>query len=418
MRHVVPPNTNRLLPLVVVLVHLDGTLRLLRIDVEIFGPLEVLLLLGHTPLLFIHARDGDRIVRRRNTHRIVPLVLMRVHVDGFLWFVGLDELFFGPLEVAFIFERQSELIMDVRKLVLTSLRSDVKGLRKLSVLNRILHGKLSEASLGKEFEPGVASDRNGEVKCSLFVFYHATFLLRDSQSVLPHLLLSVHVHCRLPLLRCQIVLFRSTEVALPLELHAELMMRILEGFLAILGHEIDHLVILSVFLIHVDGEVDFLHLDVKLGRVLEFPPGLELLRVRHVQLLNDVFAQIGQSDRMGLIPQRLLEIHAHRIDVEASLHIVAFGKIEFPLAAVVLGDSFEIGLSKLFVDVVETLHSLLPLLGPNRSVDRLHILTSFNVVGACRIHLILASQIVAPLLLKLHYTGREHSAAEVHSLAK
>ena len=97
-------NSKSLTKHLVLLIHGDGLLRLFSSQEALLSLGEVVLLLVRLSLLKLNTSYTLRMVLTSNLDGRVPVSLMLVHVDGFLRLVGLDELFLSFLEPVVIFK--------------------------------------------------------------------------------------------------------------------------------------------------------------------------------------------------------------------------------------------------------------------------------------------------------------------------
>lgn len=80
------------------LIHADRFLRFLRSQVALLRLGEVILLLVRLGLLELDTGDAFWVVLAGNLDGRVPVSLVLVHVDGFLWLVSFNELLLGLFE--------------------------------------------------------------------------------------------------------------------------------------------------------------------------------------------------------------------------------------------------------------------------------------------------------------------------------
>ena len=101
----------------ILLVHRDCLFRLFGSQVALFSLCEVILLLVGFGLFELDADDTLRVVLASDLDSRVPVSLMLIHIDGLLWLIGLNELFFSFFEPVVILEMKGELQMNIWELV-------------------------------------------------------------------------------------------------------------------------------------------------------------------------------------------------------------------------------------------------------------------------------------------------------------
>ena len=101
----------------ILLVHRDCLFRFFGGQVALFSLGEVILLLVRFGLFELGADDTFRVVLSSDLDSRVPVSLMLIHIDGFLWLIGLDKLFFSFFEPVVILEMKGELQMNIWELV-------------------------------------------------------------------------------------------------------------------------------------------------------------------------------------------------------------------------------------------------------------------------------------------------------------
>mmetsp|Transcript_68183 Transcript_68183/g.142092 ORF Transcript_68183/g.142092 Transcript_68183/m.142092 type:complete len:539 (-) Transcript_68183:434-2050(-) len=189
--------------------------------------------------------------------------------------------------------------------------------------------------------------------------------------------------------------------------------RLRQQVFAVLRDEADHVVVVPVLLVHVDGEVGLLDHEVQLLGLLQLPRTLQPLRLRHVYLRHLLGGHVSDGNLVCLVPLVCSRVHLDSLlaggglDVVPLRLLVVFGLLE------VLRDDLEEALRHLGLLHVDDLDGLAPLARLDGRLDRLHVLPRLDVVVDRRVQLLLALQPHPPLVLQLHHLVRKLAAREL-----
>mmetsp|Transcript_18210 Transcript_18210/g.45957 ORF Transcript_18210/g.45957 Transcript_18210/m.45957 type:complete len:651 (-) Transcript_18210:1778-3730(-) len=342
---------------------------------------------------------------------------MEVHVDGLLGLLGVDKLALCLLESPLVLEKHGVLEVNLWELALHRRARELEGLVKRAALRGVVNGLLDEPKLVEQLRPGLAPEGHCPRVGHLLGGVDAAVRLGHADGVVPVVVRAVHVDGRLPVLRLHVVPLRLLELVLALELLRQVQVRLREEVLAVLRHEPDHVVIVPVLLVHVDGEVGLRHHQVELLRLLDPPRGLELLRLRHVELPHLVLGHVGRGDLVRLVPLVVPAVH-----LDGALGLPRPQPVPLRLVKVlgvlkVLRNHLVEALRHVLLLRVDNLHRLGPLLGLDRRLDRLDVLARLDKVVDGRVQLLLLHQVHAPVVLERHHLAGELPAGEVDSPA-
>ena len=180
------------------LIHVDCLFWLLGIDIGLLclwevPPLEVELSLVEEDL--VHALG---VVLPGNRECRVPVLLVLVHVDGLLRLVGLDEFLLSLFEPILVLKVQGVLEMDLWELVFGVVRGEPEGVLESLLVSLEIDGSLDEAILNEELGAFLSFHILRDLDRDLSKLLGVAISLRDSQGVLPHLMGAIHVDCNLP----------------------------------------------------------------------------------------------------------------------------------------------------------------------------------------------------------------------------
>mmetsp|Transcript_5344 Transcript_5344/g.9245 ORF Transcript_5344/g.9245 Transcript_5344/m.9245 type:complete len:436 (-) Transcript_5344:2013-3320(-) len=222
-------------------IRLHGQFGLASLDEEVLSCLHVVLIhqiLGVMHHDIVHAL---RLVGLCHPHGRHPITLVDVHINGFFRLFRLDELLLSQLELLIIFQGQGLFEVDVRQFVLRREVGQFEGVLEVAMLHRIVDGNFNETVLRQQlrtrlgtvlFERGVGLRQDNLLKGLL-----AAVHLGHSLGILPLLQLSIHRHGAGPHLRLNVVMLGLFQVALHLVLLRDVLVGIVQEFLAILGHQ-------------------------------------------------------------------------------------------------------------------------------------------------------------------------------------
>jgi len=151
--------------------------------------------LGLVQEYLIHAL---RMVLSCHRESRMPVLLVLVHVDCLLGLVRLDELLLSLFESILILKVQGVLEMNLRKLVLGVVVGKSEGVVKSLLIGLEVHGGFDQTILNEELSSLLAFHVLGNLDSDLSKLLGVTIGFGDSQSVLPHFVGPIHVDTNLP----------------------------------------------------------------------------------------------------------------------------------------------------------------------------------------------------------------------------
>ena len=124
-------------------VHLNSPLGVLSIQVALFSLAIVAAFEVEFGLVHEYLGDAFRVELPCDLEGGVPVLLVLVHVDGLLGLVGLDELLLCFLESVLILQMKRILKVDFRKLIFGMRVSQCEGLIELILIGFKIDGSLN-----------------------------------------------------------------------------------------------------------------------------------------------------------------------------------------------------------------------------------------------------------------------------------
>jgi hypothetical protein len=149
-----------------VLIHVDCFVWFFSIDVGLLGFSIVSSLKVEFGLVKENLCNTLWVVLSGHLKSRVPILLVLIHVDGFLWLVGLNEFILSLLESLLIFQVKSILKVHLWKLVLSMVVGKFEGFVILLLVSFEVNCSFNESVLDKElgsfFSTHVLSNLNGD----------------------------------------------------------------------------------------------------------------------------------------------------------------------------------------------------------------------------------------------------------------
>lgn len=124
----------------------------------------------------------------------MPVLLVFIHVDGFLRFVSLDELFFSFFVSVLIFEMESVLQVNLRHLVFCVVFCKSECSFKSLLVGFKVNGCLDETILNQELSSFLGSHVFSNLNCNFSKLFLGSVGLCNSEGFFPHVLSTVHVY--------------------------------------------------------------------------------------------------------------------------------------------------------------------------------------------------------------------------------
>mmetsp|Transcript_19212 Transcript_19212/g.26022 ORF Transcript_19212/g.26022 Transcript_19212/m.26022 type:complete len:291 (-) Transcript_19212:2899-3771(-) len=290
MRGVLLSDAQGLTVHLVLLIHSDGLLGLLGSEVALLGLREVVLLHVRVSLLELHSRHALRVVLAGHLDGRVPVALVLIHVDGFLGLVGLNELLLGLLEAVVVLKVESVLQVHVRELVASMVLGKLEGVVEALLVSLEVDGSLDQTVLDQELGAALGAHSLSDLDGDLAELFLGTVGLGDAESLVPEVVSAIHVDGVGPGATLDVVVLGLLEVALHLERLGKVVVRVLEQVSAELDHESDHVVEHLRLFVHVDGEIGLTRRQIHLLSLLVVTLSLEFLRLSH---LNRAILALG-----------------------------------------------------------------------------------------------------------------------------
>mmetsp|Transcript_8238 Transcript_8238/g.24424 ORF Transcript_8238/g.24424 Transcript_8238/m.24424 type:complete len:646 (-) Transcript_8238:1922-3859(-) len=405
--------SNRLVDLPLRRICLHGHLRLPGLQEKLLRLRQVVLVDAILALVHEDLLDPFPVVRLGHAHRGRPVALVDVHVDGLLRLRRLDELFLGESVVLVVLQCQCLLQVDVRHLVLGRLTGELESVLEVAVLDGVVDGDLHQAVLRQEHRARLRAlvlDQAVRLRKHNFLERRlAAMDLGDMLRFLPLLQAAVHAHGAGPHLGLHEIMLCLLEVPLKLVLLRDVLICVVEQLLAVFGNEPQHLLVLLTLLVHVDGKVEIIDHEVHLLGFDQLALLLQALRKRDVQLLPDLSAQVRLGHLVRLLELRCVDVHLDGTLGAARLDEGPLGLVVLPQLRIVRGQLLVRGQRELRFcgssgdscnRCVEQLLGLVPLLGSHRGFDGLRLRAGLDVMVDRGVHLPLRGQPITALLLE------------------
>mmetsp|Transcript_142881 Transcript_142881/g.347109 ORF Transcript_142881/g.347109 Transcript_142881/m.347109 type:complete len:208 (+) Transcript_142881:2047-2670(+) len=199
----------------------------------------------------------------------------------------------------------------------------------------------------------------------------ASVELCHAERLVPHVVLAVHVHGRLPLAGFGVVVLCFLQVALHLELLGQVKVRVLQQILAVCSNQADHLVVLAGLLVHVDGQVGLVHSQVQALGLLELVLTLQLVRLLGVQAGHLRLAHAAHGHIVRCVPPASQRVHLDGSLGRPRLDVEALSLLQVSSLMIMAGNALVERMRRLRVTqgVLDKLHSLGELAGVKSGVD-------------------------------------------------
>lgn len=175
------------------LIHVDGFLSFFGVDEALLSLDKVASVKLELGLVQENLVDGLWVVLTGNLQGRVPILLVLVHVDGLLGLVSFDELLLGFLESILILKVKSILQVNLWHLILSVMFSQVKGLLESLLVSFEVNSSLNKTILDKELCTLLSAHVLGNLDSDLTELLLGSVGLCHSKSFLPQVTSSVHV---------------------------------------------------------------------------------------------------------------------------------------------------------------------------------------------------------------------------------
>mmetsp|Transcript_41810 Transcript_41810/g.48309 ORF Transcript_41810/g.48309 Transcript_41810/m.48309 type:complete len:299 (+) Transcript_41810:600-1496(+) len=222
---------------------IDGGLRIFGVDETSFGLCKVSSVEEELGLVQKHALDALWVVLPGNLQSGVPILAVLVHSNSFGWLVGLDELLFSLFVSLLVFKEQSVFQVHVWKLVLRVKIRESERFIKVVLVCFELNRRVDESILDEEGPSAFSSHIVSDFDSNVFDVLLVSMSLGHSDSLVPHLVNSVHVDRASPVASFDIVMFSLFEVPIGFAFLGKMDMSVFQQILSVLGHKLDHLVV-------------------------------------------------------------------------------------------------------------------------------------------------------------------------------
>ncbi len=192
------------------------------------------------------------------------------------------------------------------------------------------------------------------------------------------------------------MVFGHFKVSLSLEFLTYSLMGVFQKILAIFSDKSYHIVILTRFFIHLDGQIGFFHSQVKFFCVFKAALELLFLSLFYIKIDDFIIGEIVLRDLKSQIPLVCQNIHLKCFYGHPGLHEVLFGQVLLSYLRIVLGNLSEKRPGYFRGLPLQQLNSLTPLPGWNRGFHCFLKSPCFDVVVNCIFRLLLANEPVPP----------------------
>mmetsp|Transcript_2861 Transcript_2861/g.6483 ORF Transcript_2861/g.6483 Transcript_2861/m.6483 type:complete len:327 (-) Transcript_2861:2634-3614(-) len=291
---------------------------------------------------------------------------------------------------------------------------ELEGLLKCPTLRRIIDRLLNKPKLVEQLRPRLPPERDCPGVGNLFRGIDPPVRLGYPDGVIPVVVCAVHVDCRLPILSLDVVPLCLLELVLTLKLLRKVKVRLRQQVLAVLGYEANHVVVVPVLLVHVDGEIRLRNHQIQLLRLLDATSRLKLLCLRNIQLTHLVLCHVRGGDLVRLVPLVVPAVHLNRPLRLPRPQPVPLCLVQVLGILEMLSNHLVEALSNILLLRVDNLHSLGPLLRLDGSLNRLDVLIRLNkVVDRC-VKLLLLHKEHSPVVLQRNNLSGELPPSEVN----
>ena len=150
----------------------------------------------------------------------------------------------------------------------------------------------------------------------------------------------------------------------------------------ILAHETHHLIIVSLFLVHGNGQVGLLDADVEFFRLLEFALLLQFLCLRYVHRANVGGLHVILGQCVSLFPHSRGVVHFNSLPMHAAIKVKSFCHFVFANTGKMLTQFVMIFVefAVVIINYLDNLYCLLPLSGIDGGLKRLQCAASFDIM--------------------------------------
>lgn len=166
MRHMLVGNSQRFSVEFGVEIHLDCSLRVLSIEIALLSLSVVTSLKVELCLVKEHFGDTLGVELASDLEGRVPVLLMLVHVDGLLWLIRLDEFLLGFFQSVLILEVKGVLQVNFRELVLGMAVCKRESLIEFLLVGFKINSRFNETVLEQELSallsPHILSHLNSD----------------------------------------------------------------------------------------------------------------------------------------------------------------------------------------------------------------------------------------------------------------
>ena len=206
-------------------------------------------------LLELHTSDTLRVVLASNLDSGVPVTLVLVHVNGFLRLIGLDEFFLGFLESVIIFKVEGKLKMHIWELVAGVVLSKLEGVIEFLLVCLKVNSSLDETVLDQELGTTISAHALCNLDSNFTELFLGAVSLGNTKGFIVHVMGSVHVNTIGPRARFDVVMLSLLEVTVHLERLSEVEVSVFKQIGSEFHDKSDHLVKHLSRLVHVDGKI-------------------------------------------------------------------------------------------------------------------------------------------------------------------
>mmetsp|Transcript_36111 Transcript_36111/g.90175 ORF Transcript_36111/g.90175 Transcript_36111/m.90175 type:complete len:413 (-) Transcript_36111:1159-2397(-) len=405
-RQVVRRYPQRLLPHSTILVHPNRRFRTLCLEEHRLGFRPLLALHTRLGLCQLHVEHRGRVVVFRDAHRPDPVLLVHVHVDCLLRLIRLDELSLGVGEPALVFQEHGVFEVYVRQFRLETHARELEGVGEGAALHGVIDSLLQQPELLEQHRAPLAPQGHRPRVRHLLARVGSSVVLGDPDGVLPQLVGAIHLDRALPVFRLEILLLGVAPAVVTLQLLRQVEVRLGEKIFPERRHQTDHVVVHAVLLVHVDGQVVLLDGQVHLLGLLPALVGLELPRALRVQQRCLGVRHVPHGHLVRRLPPIRATVHLHRLarlprTQKAPLRLIVLaGLLVVPRdAAIVRLKLAGPGPAAAARLRVHDLERFLPVAALHRRLDGFDALAGFDEVVDGGVHLFHLHQVVAPPLL-------------------
>lgn len=346
----------------------------------------------------------------------MPVTLVLIHVDGFLRLVGLDKFFLSLLEPVIIFKVQGVLEMHIWQFIACMVFCKLECIIEFLLVGFKVDGGLDQTVFDEELSATISAHTFSDLDGNLSKLFLCSISLGHTKCFFPEVMSSIHIDSIGPRASLNIVMLCLLEVTFHLKGLSQVMVGILQQVGSELHDKTDHVVKHLCLLVHVDSKVRLSSRQVHLFGLLVVALSLKLLCFLHLDCAVLALRQVVNDKLVGFLPLVRSNVHLECLDILSSFHEEGLSLLVLANLSVVACD-----LDLVLPDLVSRLvlhkvDSAVPVASGQCRLNCLVKDTSLNEVIHSLVELSLRDKPVTPLFLQSHNVVRERLLSEIYGL--